>query len=481
VIDRSEGKFMHPSSSDYSALRDDSYLFALLWSGAVLGSLAIAIAFIPNDPRPAGAMFWPALFLTLGLSVVPILRIRRAIGSMFRADNILMGALVYWVLLDPLQSAYPLDRVTYESVVMAMTAIATMAIGISLGAAGRGWRPPKMLLRATQPSFNDSSLFLTIWILFLLGMFYFAFSCGFDPSVMIDGLSKNRFAAPWSRGSIGDWGSFIEHMQYFGYVLPSLTVVLANRKGWIQPRVIISAALSLIMVMFLGQGGGRRVVGVILGAAVLNWVLLQRRLSLKLVIGLAVGAVTVLMLMHEMLEYRSSGFGAALSGKAPDQEFSYLHVDDNFLRLSQITMFFPDVQPYVGLQPITFALIKPVPRVFWPNKPIDVGYDLSKMAGVKGASLSQSIVGELYSVSGLLSVFLGGLFLGRLAGMWNKVLVLPGGTAKAVVWGLGIMILFAGIRSMQDLVIMSYGLFGWLIAAETLRRREMKHRVRVGG
>ena len=114
-----------------------------------------------------------------------------------------------------------------------------------------------------------------------------------------------------------------------------------------------------------------------------------------------------------------------------------------------------------------------------PSKPIDAGYDLSKMVGVKGASLTHSIVGELYTMSGLFAVFLGGLFLGRLAGMWNKVLDLPGGTAKAVVWGLGIMVLFAGVRSMQDLVIMSYGLFGWLIVAEILRRREMRHRVRV--
>ena len=358
---------MHHSFSDNSALRNDSYLFALLWSAAVLGSLAIAIAFIPDDPRPAGAMFWPALYLTLGLLVVPILRVRRAVSSMLRAEHILMVALIYWLLLDPLQSAYPLDRVTYESVVMAMMAIGTMAIGIWLGAAGKGWRPPKLILRTAQLSFSDSSLFLAIWIAFLLGMFHFALSCGFDPSVMIDGLGTNRFAAPWSRGSIGDWRAFIEHMKYFGYVLPSLTVVLANRKGWLQPRVIISATLSLIMVLFLAQGGGRRVVGVMLGAAVLNWVLLQGRLKLKLVIGFVVAVVMVLIVMHEMLEYRAVGFSAALSGKASEPAFAYLHVDDNFLRLSQTTLLFPDVHPYVGLQPMIYALVRPVPRVFWPE------------------------------------------------------------------------------------------------------------------
>jgi hypothetical protein len=359
-----------------------------------------------------------------------------------------------------------------------MTAIGMMAIGIWLGAAGKGWRPPKLILRTAQLSFSDSSLFVAVWIAFLLGMFHFALSCGFDPSVMIEGLGANRFGAPWSRSAIGDWHAFIEHMTYFGYVLPSLIVVLANRKGWVQPRVIIGATLSLIMMLFLAQGGGRRVIGVMLGAAALNWALLQGRLKLKLVVGFVAAVAMVLIAMHEMLEYRGVGINSVLSGKASETEFAYLHVDDNFLRLSQTILLFPDVHPYVDLQPMIYALVRPVPRVFWPSKPIDAGYDLSKMVGIKGASLTHSIVGELYTMSGLFAVLLGGLFLGRLAGMWNKVLDLPGGTAKAVVWGLGMMVLFAGVRSMQDLVIMSYGLFGWLIVAEILRRHQMRHRSR---
>ena len=398
---------------------------------------------------------------------------------MLRAEHFLMVALIYWLLLDPLQSAYPLDGVTYDSVVMAMVAIGTMAIGIWLGTAGKGWRPPKLVRRTAEFSFSDSSLFLAVWITFLLGMFHFALSSGFDLSVMIDGLGMNRFAAPWSRGSIGDWRAFTEHMIYFGYVLPSLTVVLANRKGWLQPRVFISATLSLTMVLFLAQGGGRRIVGVVVGAAVLNWVLLQQRLKLKLVIGFVVAVVMLLVGMEEMLQDRSVGFSAALGRKADEPAFTRLHVDDNFLRLSQTTLLFPDIQPYVGVQPMTYALVRPIPRVFWPDKPSDPGYNFSNMVRETGVSLSHSIVGELYTMSGLFTVFLGGLFLGRLAGMWNKVLDLPGGPGKTLVWGLGIMVLFAAVRSMQDLVLMSYGLFGWLIVAGMLHRRKTRRRARV--
>ena len=155
-------------SSNSLASPEDSYLFGLFSSAAVLGSLAISIVLIPDDPRPAGAMFWPAVCLTLGLLLVPALRVRRAVSSIFRAENVLMGALVYWLLLDPLRSEYPLNRVTYDSVVTAMIAIAAMAVGISLGAAGKGWRPPKLIHRAIQLSFSDAGLFKAVLVLFWL-------------------------------------------------------------------------------------------------------------------------------------------------------------------------------------------------------------------------------------------------------------------------------------------------------------------------
>jgi hypothetical protein len=75
---------------------------------------------------------------------------------------------------------------------------------------------------------------------------------------------------------------------------------------------------------------------------------------------------------------------------------------------------------------------------------------------------------------GLLPVFLGGLFLGRLAGMWNKVIDRPICNGKTLVYGLGIMILFVSVRSMQDFVIMCYGLLGWLVIARIIMNRSRK-------
>jgi hypothetical protein len=110
----------------------------------------------------------------------------------------------------------------------------------------------------------------------------------------------------------------------------------------------------------------------------------------------------------------------------------------------------------------------PIPRILWPGKPSGPGYDLPTMLGLKGVSLTTSIIGDLYAMHGLVVVFIGGLVFGRFANMWNKVLAVPG-VGKSIMYGFGVMVLFAGLRSMQDLIIMSYGLLGWLVIASLLR------------
>jgi hypothetical protein len=247
-----------------------------------------------------------------------------------------------------------------------------------------------------------------------------------------------------------------------------------------RPSVIISTALSLIMVIFLAQHDGRRVIGIVIGSALVNWLLMQQRLRPKLIIGSFIVVTMLLAAMQEILVYREIGFKGWLSGKAPEETYSHLHIDDNFLRLSQITALFPGDRPYVGLQPLVYVLVRPIPRVFWSDKPIDPGYDLARLISLRGSggtSLSSSVVGEFYVMYGLLAVFLGGIFYGQIARTWNKVLDASGESGNGLLYGLGIMILFVAIRSMQDLVVMSYGLLAWLVITLVLR----SHNARRGG
>ncbi len=445
--------------------------YSFIGAAAVVIGVVAAIASIPDDPQPIGALFWPALWLSLGLLSVPVFRASTDTSVLLRTEHCLMLGLFYWLLLDPIQGAYPLDGVSYGDVALAFIAIGIMAVGIWIGSVGRGWSLPGLVLRAAKQPLSTKSLFAAAILTFCLGMFNFAFTSGFDPSVMIDGLAACRFCAPWSRGIFGGTDAFAEHLKYFGYVLPSLTVMIAQQSNWVRVRTVVVATMSGVMMIFLAQEGGRRNIGVLVGAALITWMLFQAQLKARVVIGGLVGVACLLYGMEEMLRYRSTGFGDE-SARLPQEAEIFLHVDDNFLRLSQVVQLFPDVQPYANLQPLLYALAKPIPRVLWEGKPSDPGYEFTTLVGETGVTLSHTIVGELYAMRGLLAVMIGGLFFGRLANMWNKLLLIQGGAARPMTYGLGVMVAIAALRSMQDMVIMSYGLLGWFVIARLLPQPE---------
>jgi hypothetical protein len=222
------------------------------------------------------------------------------------------------------------------------------------------------------------------------------------------------------------------------------------------------------MVAFLAQSGSRRVVGVVAGGALITWLLLQGRLRPKFLVGGLIGIAAILVALQQLADYRMYGF---VSERGSEVDI-LVRVDDNFLRLCQTVYFFPNLAPYVDLQPLYHTLALPIPRALWPGKPSDPGYDLSVllMGRSMNTSVTSSIVGELYAMHGLIAVFLGGLLFGRLANMWNKILALPG-VNKSILYGFGVMVLFVGLRSMQDVVIMSYGVLGWLVIASLLRNK----------
>src|SRR4030095_11934988 len=53
-----------------------------------------AIISVPDNPQPSGALFWPAVWCTLGFLTVPILGLRTTTQSIFRAENLIMLGLI---------------------------------------------------------------------------------------------------------------------------------------------------------------------------------------------------------------------------------------------------------------------------------------------------------------------------------------------------------------------------------------------------
>jgi oligosaccharide repeat unit polymerase len=256
---------------------------------------------------------------------------------------------------------------------------------------------------------------------------------------------------------LGDWRSFLDQTSYFGYVLPSLTALLIARRGF-KIETLLSISASLVMLAFLAQSGGRRIIMVTVGAALIVWVQTQQGMKIRKVLTVAVASVAMVWFMQFMLNARNGGIEAY---RTRGNQLEYVHVDDNFLRLAQIIQLVPSQHDYVYFQQIVFTLVRPIPRVLWPAKPIDAGFDLPSEVGLKGVSLSSSIVGEWYLSWGFIAVIFGGWFHGRLAGTASTLRDIGIVANNPIVYALAVMVLVAGQRSTQDLVIMSYALVAW--------------------
>jgi hypothetical protein len=436
-------------------------------------SLLIALSVFPADPSPRGALTIPAVILSLGLLLVPVARAIKRSPQLLGAENLVAIGYVFWLLLDLIQGAYDLRDAADWAIRDAFIAVGVSASAMWIGVAGKPWPLPKWLAEIASRTMDTRTVARLVPVCFFLGMANYAYAVGFDIPRMFSFLGESRWSAPWGRGQLGGWDAFGDQLQYFGYVLPSLTALLIARRGFTF-GTCLSILASGVMLAFLSQGGGRRIIGVTVGAAIIVWIQAQRDLKVRRLTIAAAAVVGLLAAMQFMLNIRTLGYQEFVF--RGESDYDYLHVDDNYLRLAQVIQIVPAEHPYVQHQQLWFTIVRPVPRVFWPGKPVDAGFDLPAIVGMKGVSLSTSIIGEWYLAYGWLAVVLGGWLHGRLARTVNQLREFEIYRTNPIVYGLAVMVLVSGMRSMQDLVIMSYALVAWWAANRLTRDRPLPSR-----
>ncbi len=438
----------------------------------VVGTVG-AVLTVPLDPTPPGALFASGLCMTGGLAVPPVAAFLRNPRAVLRPEHVTIFGIFFFLVMDLLLGS-SLGALTASTAKGAFLAIGLFASGFWLATMFAPLPLPRVVVGLIRRPISAGLAFKLVIVCFAFGMFQYAYFSGFDLSAMIDGLGRPRFRAPWSRGALGGWNSFIHILVYFGYLLPSLVVCLARLRGWLRPETIFACLLSVVMLAFLSQSGSRRVIGVTIGAAILCWMLLDlRKFGHRLILGIC-AAVLTLTLMHLMLEYRKFGWRLGLENPRSQYRYNILHVDENFKNLSRVIELVPTHYPYVKHQQVVYALVRPVPRAIWKSKPVDSGFDLGQILGKEGTTLSTSIIGEWYVSAGWLAVFLGGVVHGVLARTVVRILTFPPGVARSLMYALGTIVLLAGIRSMVDLVIMSYMFVAWVIASFVLKIQQKR-------
>src|SRR5919106_1319450 len=372
---------------------------AFTWRSTLLGILStgmatiLAVLLIPENATAPGALFYPALVMSAGLAAAPFAASFRYPKAILRGESLLALAPIYWLLLDLLQGVYSMDNIGTEQIRLAFLAIGLFVGMVWLGAIRRPWKVPAIVIRSVSQEFSLNTYFALAIACFFLGMLNFAVPCNFNVFEMVYYLGQERWAAPWGRGQLGGWDAFLDHLQYFGYLLPILTVVIARRGGVRNPRALACIAMSIVMALFLAQSGSRRVIGVVAGMALGLWGLDQPRLRVKHLLTSAFAIVALLLALQVMLEYRNVGLsvlvgkGEVPSGRSEKRQIleeQHLRVDDNFYRLCQIIQLIPESYPFVYHKYFIYVIVRPIPRVLWPGKPVDAGFDLPTALGAVG-------------------------------------------------------------------------------------------------
>lgn len=432
---------------------------------------ALSILLVPEDPSTEGALFYPALVMSVGLAAAPLMTALRRPKTLLRGECLLSLAPIYWLLLDLLQGVYGMQDIAPDQVRQAFLAIGIFVVLVWLGAVRRSWKLPKVLISSVSQEFSINTYFALALACFVIGMLNFAVPCNFNVFEMVHYLGQERWAAPWGRGQLGGWDAFLDHLQYFGYLLPVLTVVIGRRAGVRNVRTLFCIGLSVVVALFLAQSGSRRVIGVVGGMALILWVLDQQRLRVKHLLTTVFAIIALLVTLQVMLEYRNIGLSVLVGqGEVPSGRFEkrqileeqHLRVDDNFYRLCQIIQLIPEQYPFVYHKYLIYVIVRPIPRVFWPGKPVDAGFDLPTVLGVEGLSLSYSVIGELYMSLGLIGVALGGWFYGRIASTASGLLARCRTQGALVIYSIVVMALFSGMRSILELILVSYVVLAWV-------------------
>jgi oligosaccharide repeat unit polymerase len=476
-----------PRVLDVNARPAGTTHFPLLGISCTVVGTILAIGFIPQDPAPRGALFLSSLLMVIGLAIAPLTAAFRDPKSLLRGEHLLALAPIYWLLLDLVQGVYSMGTITRGEIASAFVGIGLFVVAVWVSACFRGWKVPGPISNTVSREFSGNTYFILLVIAFVLGMLRFAIPCRFDPAEMVYYLGQMRWAAPWGRGQLGGWDAFLDHLTYFGYLLPALTIIVARRAGWWNWRTPVSAAMAVIVALFLAQNGGRRIIGVIFGMAILLWLLTQKRLRARHVLPVGIGVVALLTVMQIMLQYRDVGL-AALT-QTDHQSISMfeegsIRVDDNFYRLCQMIQLIPESHPFVYQQYPIYVLVRPIPRVFWPDKPEDPGFDLASALGDKNVQYTSSVIGELYMSAGFIGIVLGGLLYGRMSSLASQLLTEATTLGGYLVYSAMAMALFAGMRSMPELVLMNYMVLAWVglswFYIQIKRRREGTLRASLG-
>lgn len=426
----------------------------------IMAGWGIAILLVPEfGYHELGALMPAGIAMCLGILFGVVLAVSRQVDSIFEIEYILVFGVVFWLVLDAAQGAYAMWGISRDAILVVFHSAAIFSLAIWVGSAvSHRWRAvPKISFHVP---FSAELIFYTLLACFFFGMLSVFLACRFSPACIVEGLLSPRFHSPWQTMEIpGLNPTIMLRVKLVGYLILPLTIVLHHMQRRLDWRVVLGFTLSVVFLMMLVQGGGRRQVGMVLGASVMTWMMLNRPLTVRRLIKAGVALIVLTMIMQAMITWRNYGFGQMFSDAVVEEEYDrpgFIHVDKNLYYFGLLGDIVPDRHDYTGWRGVYSIAASSIPRTLIPGKPeynvIPLRDYLPNRMGW-GWSWTCSAVCEFYLIGGYTVVGIGGFVFGVLAQFGNHLLRERQSLQNVLIYGVYVMTLFISLRALRELTI----------------------------
>jgi oligosaccharide repeat unit polymerase len=431
-----------------------SYPPAASLGGTAAFLMGLGLAYLESaGGQTPSDMAGRAAFITLmGLAVSVLFDMQKGLRNLFRTDFMCLVGLYGLTLLEFL---FPQpDFNSLLTTAQTAAALRVILLGMAGIAIGRHWITPRPM-RSPWLNFGAVSsqlLFKALVVAAFLGYLNMLLAVKFNPMALIDGMLGPRFSEPWARGAIGGISSLISELSLMLNAIPPLAGVLWNRRRQFSRMQLVLVLAILALTFFQGFSGGTRNVFVAYAATFLVGYLLTlpKNTIWNTLIPIGVMVVVVGYATYHMLEFRTIGLRSYMTDKVYESDTirSTLAVDYNLWSLGLLVDAFPQKHDFIGSEVLTWALVKPIPRVFWPGKPLGLSVSIEEIVGAEGWTVAATYLGEAYMMAGTAGVIGVSLGFGVLCAWWNRLALQRQSDYAMLVFALGFFVLAVSMRSM---------------------------------
>ncbi|NJN58298.1 MAG: hypothetical protein HC879_12770 [Leptolyngbyaceae cyanobacterium SL_5_9] len=236
------------------------------------------------------------------------------------------------------------------------------------------------------------------------------------------------------------------------YIIPPLAGVMWNRRRSYAVWQLLVAGAIFALILFHGFSGGTRNIFIAyIATFLMGYLLTLPRIKFwGIVIPILLAVLISGYGSYHMLEFRTMGLRKYIETQAYNSESrrDTLAVDYNLSSMGPLVEALPANHPFLGMEIVTWSLVRPIPRVFFPGKPEGLSVSIEEIVGAEGWTVATTYLGEGYMMAGWFGVIGVSLFFGALAAWWNRMAMREQSDYALVVYALGFFAAGITMRSM---------------------------------